>query len=108
MALVDSLAGAIPERELADNFAAKAALHLPAALRGRTGRNHIDGLTAREADVAKLIANGMTNREIADELVLGVRTIESHVANAMAKLGFTTRSQLAAWAAEHGLLDSGT
>ena len=61
-------------------------------------------LAARESK--PVIARGMTSREIADELVLSVRTVESHVANAMAKLGFTTRAQLAAWAAEQGLLDA--
>jgi non-specific serine/threonine protein kinase len=58
-------------------------------------------LSAREQEVAGLVSQGLTSREIADRLVLSSRTVESHVANAMAKLGFTTRSQLAAWAAEH-------
>jgi DNA-binding NarL/FixJ family response regulator len=51
-----------------------------------------------------LIAHGLADREIADRLVLSVRTVESHVANVMARLGFTTRSQPAAWAVERRLL----
>ena len=43
------------------------------------------------------MALGMTNREIAAQLVLGERTVETHVGNALSKLGFTPRSQLAAW-----------
>ena len=81
-------------------------MRLPAVLRGRTGRERREVLTAREAETARLIAGGLTNREIAGRLVLSVRTVESHVANAMAKLGFTSRAQLAAWVAEYGLLDN--
>ena len=50
-----------------------------------------------------LVAQGKTNREIADELVLGERTIETHVGNALSKLGFTSRAQIAAWAVGQGL-----
>ena len=102
--VVDSLARSIPEPELAATFVARAAQQLPAVLRGRAERVRSDVLTTREAETVRLIAGGLTNREIANQLVLSVRTVESHVANAMAKLGFTTRAQLAAWAAEHGLL----
>jgi len=62
------------------------------------------GLTPRETDVAELVASGLTNREIADRLVLSVRTVETHVDRILGKLGFTTRGQLTAWAHEHGLM----
>ena len=61
------------------------------------------GLTAREREVAGLIAQGKSNREIADALVLSERTIEGHVGNILNKLGFTARTQIAAWAVEKGL-----
>ena len=61
------------------------------------------GLTAREREVAALIAEGRSNREIADALVVGERTVETHVSNVLAKLGFTSRAQVAAWAVEHRL-----
>ena len=48
------------------------------------------GLTPRETDVAELVASGLTNREIADRLVLSVRTVETHVDRILGKLGFTT------------------
>lgn len=49
------------------------------------------------------MAQGKTNRDMAAELVLGERTIETHVGNVLSKLGFTSRSQIAAWAVETGL-----
>ena len=61
-------------------------------------------LSAREAEVAALIARGLTNREIAARLSVGVRTVETHVANALAKLALATRAQLAVWATQRGLL----
>lgn len=56
-------------------------------------------LTAREWEVADLVAEGMTNREIADTLVVSQRTAEGHVEHVLIKLGFTSRTQIAAWVA---------
>jgi non-specific serine/threonine protein kinase len=61
------------------------------------------GLTRREAEVAALAARGLTNRDIAGQLFLSVRTVEVHVDHILTKLGFHTRTQLAAWALEAGL-----
>jgi DNA-binding NarL/FixJ family response regulator len=61
------------------------------------------GLTERERSVAALIAQGKSNREIAGQLVVSERTVESHVANILFKLGFTSRTQVAAWVVEVGL-----
>jgi predicted ATPase/DNA-binding CsgD family transcriptional regulator len=58
-------------------------------------------LTARELQIAALIARGLSNRGIADELVISPATAARHVANIFTKLGFTSRAQLAAWAAQH-------
>lgn len=55
------------------------------------------GLSAREHDVAMRVHRGMSNRDIADELVLSVRTVDTHVQRILAKLGFTSRAQIAAW-----------
>jgi len=54
-------------------------------------------LTRREREIADLVAEGLTNREIAERLVLARRTAEAHVAHILGKLGFTSRTQLAAW-----------
>jgi DNA-binding NarL/FixJ family response regulator len=53
--------------------------------------------------VASLIAQGKTNREIAEVLTVNYRTIEKHVANMLSKLGFASRAQIAVWATEKGL-----
>ena len=56
-------------------------------------------LTAREGEVAALVAQGLSNRDIAARLVISARTVETHVEHVMVKLGFTARAQIAAWAA---------
>ena len=65
------------------------------------GRKEADGLSSREREVAQLVARGMSNREIADTLVLTERTVESHLTHIFGKLGLRSRSQLTAWAIEH-------
>lgn len=58
-----------------------------------------DPLTPREREVALLVAQGLTNRQIANRLVISERTADTHVANILSKLRFATRSQVAVWAA---------
>ncbi len=60
------------------------------------------GVTAREADVLRLVADGLTNREIAERLFLSPRTVEKHVERLLAKTGVQNRSQLVARAARWG------
>ncbi len=69
---------------------------------GATRRNPA-GLTARQLEVLRLLKEGLTNAEIAERLVLSVRTVDSHVAAVLDKLGAPTRRQAAARAAELGL-----
>jgi len=56
-----------------------------------------DLLTTREREVAELIGEGLSNREIAERLVLSVRTVETHAQNVLGKLGFRSRAQIASW-----------
>ncbi len=58
-------------------------------------------LTRREHEVANLVAQGLSNREIATKLVVSPRTAEAHVEHILIKLDFTSRAQIAAWVAEH-------
>ncbi|MET8681739.1 LuxR C-terminal-related transcriptional regulator [Streptomyces sp. NPDC004647] len=58
-------------------------------------------LTPREREIAVLISQGLSNREIAARLVIAQRTAEGHVEHILAKLGFHSRTQIAAWAPEH-------
>lgn len=55
------------------------------------------GLSAREVEVAMRIHRGMSNRDIAAELVLSVRTVDTHVQRILGKLGFSSRAQIAVW-----------
>jgi non-specific serine/threonine protein kinase len=61
------------------------------------------GLTGRELDVLRLIARGMRDREIADELSISTRTVGGHVTNLLAKLDVDSRTAAAAFAVRHGL-----
>ena len=58
-------------------------------------------MTRREQQVADLIAQGLSNKDIAADLVISQRTAESHVEHILTKLGFTSRAQVAAWIAGH-------
>jgi DNA-binding CsgD family transcriptional regulator len=60
-------------------------------------------LTRRELEVADLVADGMSNPEIATRLVISVRTAQGHVENILRKLGFSSRSRIAAWVTERRL-----
>lgn len=62
-----------------------------------------DGLTAREREVLLLIAEGATNKEIAAKLVVSENTARNHVSHILGKLGFSRRSEAAAYAARKGL-----
>jgi non-specific serine/threonine protein kinase len=103
---IDRLAQTIEDTQDRERFERAALDSLP-KLRppseNRAAKQAFGGLTAREREVAGLVAQGRSNRDIADELVLGERTIETHVGNILSKLGFTSRAQIAAWAVESGL-----
>lgn len=62
-------------------------------------------LTEREMEVVGLIAEGMTNKEIATSLIIAEKTARNHVSRILTKLGLTRRSQAAAWAIKSGLYD---
>ena len=64
-----------------------------------------DDLTPREVEVLGLLASGYMNPEIAEQLVLSVRTVETHRANIQRKTGVGTRAELIAYAREHGLTE---
>jgi DNA-binding NarL/FixJ family response regulator len=63
----------------------------------------LDQLTAREREVLRLIARGYTYKEIARELTISIKTVESHVSSVLHKLQLSTRHQLTRWAAERHL-----
>jgi DNA-binding NarL/FixJ family response regulator len=59
-------------------------------------------LGKREAEVARLVAEGLTNKEIGQRLFISERTVDSHVRSILNKLGFNSRAQIAAWIASPG------
>jgi DNA-binding CsgD family transcriptional regulator/tetratricopeptide (TPR) repeat protein len=104
---IDSLAATVDDVDLRQRFASAALGQLPRQLKSakaqtvgdeKAMRAAIGGLTQREREVATLVARGLANRAIADELVVSERTVESHVTNILGKLGFSSRAQIAAWA----------
>ena len=66
-------------------------------------RNAVSALTARECEVLALVAQGQSNNEIADALVISERTARTHVSNILGKLGLPSRTQAALWAVREGL-----
>ena len=104
--LIEELATTIDDASLREQFVQTALGSLPKEkpLPPReAARQAFGGLTAREREVAQLVAQGKTSREIADLLVVSERTAEGHVNNILGKLGFTSRAQIAAWVVERGL-----
>ncbi|HEX6932942.1 MAG TPA: AAA family ATPase [Streptosporangiaceae bacterium] len=84
------------------------ALGTPRIPRGPRGETRVNpaGLTARQVEVLRLLGLGYTNAQIASQLVVSVRTVDSHVAAVLAKLGAASRREAAASAAELGVLDT--
>ncbi|HKV84162.1 MAG TPA: AAA family ATPase [Ktedonobacterales bacterium] len=104
-AIIARIAAALPDADLRTTFERETAALLPtetpSSRRVEAGR--YGGLTAREREVALLVARGKSNRNIAGDLVLSERTVETHVTNILLKLNFTSRAQVAAWVVEMGL-----
>ena len=68
-------------------------------------KQNYDELTSREKEVLKLITEGYTNQEVADRLIISVKTVESHRAHILDKLELHTRADLVKYARTHGMLD---
>ena len=104
---IASLASTIDDVYLREHFLSAAFATLPREKPvpvSRVAKEAFGGLTEREREVAALIAQGKSNREIADELVVSYRTVETHVGTILSKLAFSSRAQIAVWAVESGLM----
>jgi two-component system, NarL family, response regulator LiaR len=66
---------------------------------------HPDDLTDREREVVRLVAQGLSNHEIAQSLVISEKTVKTHVSNILSKLDLGDRTQLAIYAIKKGLVD---
>lgn len=104
--LILSLTTTIPDEGLRRNFVARAMAampRLPTPSPSQLEKTRFGGLTAREREVAALIAQGKRNHEIAQILVVGSRTVDAHITRILNKLGFSSHTQIAGWAVEKGL-----
>jgi predicted ATPase/DNA-binding CsgD family transcriptional regulator len=104
--IIEELATTIEDESLRENFMRQATGMLPptrSLTPARAMKQAFGGLSKREREVAVLIAQGKSNREIADMLVLSERTIESHVSSILFKLDCTSRTQIVTWTIEKGL-----
>jgi DNA-binding CsgD family transcriptional regulator len=105
--LIEELASSVTDEALREHFLQQALAMLPhAGLSSpvRSSRKVPAGLTEREREVVVLIAQGKSNQAIADTLVVTKRTVETHVGNIMFKSGCSSRTQIAVWAVENGLV----
>jgi DNA-binding NarL/FixJ family response regulator len=103
---IEELARTIPDDDLRENFRRLAMAMIPKAPKQSsriTTSAGFGGLTTREREVAAVVAQGLSNQEIAHELVVSVKTVEAHVTRILSKLGFSSRAQIAAWAVDKGL-----
>jgi DNA-binding CsgD family transcriptional regulator len=108
--VIAELAASIHDPTQRELFSQEAYKSLPRAKpipERRAVAERFGGLTEREREVAALIAQGKTNREIADTLVVSHRTVETHVSTILSKLGVPSRSRIAVWAVEVGLVKDG-
>jgi NarL family two-component system response regulator LiaR len=76
---------------------------LPHSSKLTTRPKDLEGLTERELEVLEQIARGLTNREIAEKMVISEKTVKTHVSNLLDKLGLEDRTRAAIWALKHGL-----
>ncbi|MGO1390462.1 MULTISPECIES: response regulator [Brachybacterium] len=97
----DSLLAPRVTRALIADFVARPA-------RDRRASTSLNALTERELDVLLLVARGLANREIADELVMAEQTVKSHVSRMLSKLALRDRTQLVVAAYESGLVRAGS
>jgi ATP/maltotriose-dependent transcriptional regulator MalT len=106
--VADGLEHALAARAVFEELGAERATAIAdkvvARLGGRSAVAKRAGLTAREVEVISLIAQGLSNREIAERLVLSEHTVHRHVANIYTRLGVSSRAAAVAFAAERDLL----
>jgi DNA-binding CsgD family transcriptional regulator/tetratricopeptide (TPR) repeat protein len=109
--VIATLAATIGDDIERDRFERTTLNSLPTLPKGRPpssrriAAERFGGLTPREREVAAEIARGKSNRDIADSLFTAERTVASHVGHILAKLGFSSRAQIAVWARDKGLTD---
>ena len=100
--ILAELATRIDEDDLRQRFVEQSHARFPAPTEKQAAKQRAAGLTAKEREVATLVAAGKSNKEIAAHLVVSHRTVETHVSNILSKLHLSSRAQIAVWAMEAG------
>lgn len=95
-------------RGLIEDYVRQTAQAQPREAESPAPRDEFDGLTPREVEVLRHIALGYSNAQIAGELVISIKTVESHRARIVEKLGRRSRVELVRYAMEKGLLEQGS
>ena len=94
--------GAVPLATAVRGLARRGRLDLPGVRVGGT-----DVLTAREAEVLALVAQGLSNRQIGEKLFISGKTVSVHISNLLAKLGVSGRAEAVSVAHQRGLIGAG-
>jgi len=106
-AMIEELAADVPDEQLRAHFLAQATTMVPqkrSLTAGRAARQEYGGLTEREVEVLRLLATGLTDAQIAEQLVLSLHTVHAHLRTIYSKLGVTSRSAATRYAFEHQLV----
>jgi DNA-binding CsgD family transcriptional regulator len=106
-AMIEELAAGVPDEQLRVHFLSQATTMLPqkhALPSGHAARQAYGGLTAREVEVLRLLATGLTDAQIAEQLALSLHTVHAHLRTIYSKLGVTSRSAATRYAFEHQLV----
>ncbi|MDA1215578.1 MAG: response regulator transcription factor [Chloroflexi bacterium] len=93
-------------QSLLDPSVTKQVMERLASLTQKESAHAVETLSEREREVVELVACGMTNKEIAEKLIISENTARNHVSRILDKLGLSRRSEAAVFAAQHGLLDA--
>jgi DNA-binding NarL/FixJ family response regulator len=107
LAVIKELAADVPGEPLCAHFLSQAMAMLPqkrSLKPGSAARQAYGGLTAREVQVLRLLASGLTDAQIAEQLVLSLHTVHAHLRTIYSKLGVTSRSAATRYAFEHQLV----
>jgi DNA-binding CsgD family transcriptional regulator len=102
-AILAQLADSISDPGLRQRFVEQSHAQFPSPTEKQAAKQSFAGLTAKERQVAHLIGQGRSNKEIAEVMVVSHRTVETHVSNILSKLYLSSRAQIAVWAHERGL-----